>query len=109
MVEFTKCKINSQLLQIIADSETNPFTSDSGPLAPSWNFIAFWRYLDANPTRAIETFHKKFPSCTEIKVEPFILLTSLHEYDPINDFAKLGIKLLGVLNEPISSEAYLEV
>ncbi|HJD68032.1 MAG TPA: hypothetical protein LFV66_06320 [Rickettsia endosymbiont of Bembidion lapponicum] len=93
------------MLSVISDPlGPEPFTSDSGPLASSWNFIAYYRCLDKRPTRAIETFKNYFPSCKEIKVDPPILLTSLDEYDPINDFAKLGIKLLGVLNDPISSE-----
>ncbi|HJD55250.1 MAG TPA: hypothetical protein LFW21_01050 [Rickettsia endosymbiont of Pyrocoelia pectoralis] len=94
------------MLSIISDFRTNPFTNDSGPLVNSWDMIAYWRYLDNRPTRAIETFHNKFPSCTEIKIEPPILLTSLDEYDPVNDFAKLGITLLGVINviDPVVSE-----
>ncbi|HJD59079.1 MAG TPA: hypothetical protein LFW20_00110 [Rickettsia endosymbiont of Omalisus fontisbellaquei] len=97
------------MLSIISDFQTDPMTSDSGPLASSWNFIAYWRYLDCNPPRAIETFHNKFPSCTEIKIEPPVFLTSLDEYNPINDFAKNGIALSGVLNFTFNNEGLPDV
>ena len=95
------------MLSVISDFQTDPMTSDSGPLAYSWNFIAYWRYLDMNPPRALQTFKNKFPACTEIKIEPPILLTSVD--DPINDFAKNGITLSGVLNFASNNEGLPDV
>lgn len=95
------------MLSIISDFRTAE-TPKNNFLTYSWDIIAYCRYLDMNPPKAIETFHNKFPSCTEIKIEPPVFLTSLDEYNPINDFAKNGIALSGVLN-PIFNEGLPDV
>lgn len=86
------------MLAIIAEFETDQFTSDSDPLTPSWNLNAFQRYLEAGPNKAIETFKTHFPFCRKIEVDPPTFFCSDGDYDPINDFAKVGITLLGILN-----------
>ncbi|QQV75682.1 hypothetical protein H6P87_01246 [Rickettsia tillamookensis] len=95
------------MLSVISDLKTDPMTSDTGPLVYSWDFVARWRFLNNNSAGAPKFFKDNFPSCTKIKVEPPILLTSVD--DPINDFAQAGIKLSGVLNHTTNNEGLPDV
>ncbi|ABE04185.1 hypothetical protein A3306_01480 [Rickettsia bellii] len=91
------------MLSIISDHRTNVVSNDD--ILISWDYIAYCRYLNMNPSKAIETFKKYFPSCTEIKIEPPVFLASVD--NSLNDFAQQGITLSGVLNT--TAETFPEV